>query len=373
MRRPGEVLVNVPYATPVVLLLGGVAADLFAPEPYYGLPLLACTPLVAGMAFSFRVSVVFAVLACLTAANLAHYAGRERSALLTDVLAVLLVSLVGLWNKWVVDRQSRNLAVALNVAEAAQRAVLPAPPGVVGPLSVADRYIAAQTGAAIGGDLYAIQETPFGIRAIIGDVRGKGLPAVSAVSLAVGAFREAAEHAPTLRALADRMDHALDREGARRRDTLDDIEGFVTALFVEVPDDGRAVRLLNRGHPPPILVHEGKARCLDPRTPELPLSTGLGRGHGGPSEEIFPFAPYDSLILVTDGVTEARNAKGAFFDAPAALDGTRARRPEKLADALVGAVADWTGGHRQDDMAVLVLTRTDTGDAGGTGDAADTR
>jgi serine phosphatase RsbU (regulator of sigma subunit) len=347
----------VPYVAPLLLLLGGVAAGAFGPRPYYGLPLLACTSMVAGMSYSFRASAVFALAACVAAAAAAGSAGRESSALLTDVAAVLTVSLVGLWIKWLVDRQGRNLAVALHVAEAAQRAVLPAPPTDVGPLTVADRYVAAQVGAAIGGDLYALQETPFGIRAMIGDVRGKGLPAVSAVSVAVGAFREAAEHAPTLHELADRLDRALDREGERRKDSEDDIEGFVTALLVQIPPSGETVTVLNRGHPPPYLLHAGNVVCLEPTHPELPLSTGLDSSHGAPVEETFPFAPNDSLVLVTDGVTEARNLDGGFFDVQRGLAETGLCRADELADALVKAVTEWTGGQRQDDMAVLVLTR----------------
>ncbi|MGP3973848.1 PP2C family protein-serine/threonine phosphatase [Streptomyces sp. 8N114] len=357
MGGPADGLGRVPYVAPPLLLLGGVAANVFGPKPYYGLPLLACTSMVAGMSYSFRSSALFAFAACLAAAGAAGYAGRDQPELLTDVAAVLVVSLVGLWIKWLVDRQGRNLAVALNVAEAAQRAVLPAPPTDVGPLTVADRYVAAQIGAAIGGDLYALQETPFGIRAMIGDVRGKGLPAVSAVSVAVGAFREAAEHAPTLHDLADRLDRALDREGERRRDTDDDIEGFVTALLVQIPPSGDTITVLNRGHPPPYLLHGGGVTCLEPTHPELPLSTGLVSPNGAPVEETFPFAPDDSLVLVTDGVTEARNAEGEFFDVQRGLGGTGLRRADELADALVKAVTEWTGGQRQDDMAVLVLTR----------------
>ncbi|MGX9229637.1 PP2C family protein-serine/threonine phosphatase [Streptomyces albus] len=357
MGGPAVALVRVPYAAPPLLLLGGVAADVFAPEPYYGLPLLACTSMVAGMVYSFRVSLLFALAACVAAASAAGYLGRVHSALFTDVAAVLVVSAVGLWIKWLVDRQGRSLAVALTVAEAAQRAVLPAPPNGIGPLSVADRYVAAQAGAAIGGDLYAIQDTPFGIRALIGDVRGKGLRAVSAVSVAVGAFREAAEHAPTLHDLADRLDRALNREGERRKNSEDDIEGFVTALLVQIPPSGETVTVLNRGHPPPYLLHDGAVLCLEPTHPDLPLSTGLGPSHGAPVEETFPFAPQDSLVLVTDGVTEARNEEGVFFDVQRGLAGRGLRGADELADALVKAVTEWTGGQRQDDLAVLVLTR----------------
>ncbi|MFG2841555.1 serine/threonine-protein phosphatase, partial [Kitasatospora sp. NPDC048296] len=86
-----------------------------------------------------------------------------------------------------------------------QRAVLPEPPRNIGPLTVAAGYTAAQAEARIGGDFFAVQETPFGVRMIIGDVRGKGLAAVAAVSIAIGAFRQEAEYAPSLVTLGRRM------------------------------------------------------------------------------------------------------------------------------------------------------------------------
>jgi serine phosphatase RsbU (regulator of sigma subunit) len=61
------------------------------------------------------------------------------------------------------------------------------------------------TKAQVGGDVYAVRATPFGVLAIIGDVRGKGLQAVSTVGLVIGAFRHEAGRAATLPELADRL------------------------------------------------------------------------------------------------------------------------------------------------------------------------
>ncbi|WP_030981027.1 SpoIIE family protein phosphatase, partial [Streptomyces sp. NRRL S-1824] len=94
----------------------------------------------------------------------------------------------------------------------------------------------------IGGDLYAVQETPFGLRAIVGDVVGKGMRAVPAVSAVLGAFREAAESAPDLGVLAQRLNHALER------DCHADEEGAeccTTALLAEFPPGGGTVTLLS--------------------------------------------------------------------------------------------------------------------------------
>ena len=54
--------------------------------------------------------------------------------------------------------------------------------------SVAGRYISATAAADIGGDLYEALDTPYGVRMIIGDVRGKGLDAVRLASIVLGSL-----------------------------------------------------------------------------------------------------------------------------------------------------------------------------------------
>lgn len=105
------------------------------------------------------------------------------------------------------------------------------------------------------------------MRLAVGDVRGKGLGAVEAVAVVLGAFREAAETEPTLEALAQRLERALAREGTRR-DSLDAVEGFTTCVLGEVPPGAGVLRLLNRGHPEPLLLHaNGELAVLAPAEP----------------------------------------------------------------------------------------------------------
>lgn len=359
---PGFILV-------ILLLTGGAAADFLGPEPYTGLPLLTGAPLVAGAMLSFRASAALVTLACVVSVLLDIRLERPTMALIVDLASVAAIGLLALTLNRLLARQNRRLAQARDVAEAAQRAVLPDPPIRVGPLRVAARYETAETEARIGGDLYAVQSTPFGIRAIIGDVRGKGLQAVATVSVAIGAFRQEAEHAPTLGELARRLDEALSREDARRKAVLaqgtDDSrevadgevsEDFTTAVLAEVGAEG-TVRLVNRGHPPPYLVADGTVVRLDPRRPELPLGLGpLDSGAAVPAPDTFPLPAGSALLLVTDGVTEARDRTGAFYDpCTARLDLPADPHPAELVDALVASVARWTGGPAQDDMAIMAL------------------
>ncbi|MFF4546820.1 hypothetical protein [Streptomyces sp. NPDC001435] len=64
-----------------------------------------------------------------------------------------------------------ELAQVRRIAEAAQRVLLRGVPDRLGPVRMAGMYLAAETGAQIGGDLYEATQTRFGVRMIVGDVR----------------------------------------------------------------------------------------------------------------------------------------------------------------------------------------------------------
>ncbi|MEU0603672.1 PP2C family protein-serine/threonine phosphatase, partial [Streptomyces sp. NPDC006393] len=283
---------------PAFLILGGMGADLFAPEPYMGLPLLAAAPLVGCVVLRTRASIGVAAAACVASVAIDLWMGRPLPAILVDLGVVGLISLIGLWVSHLMSRQRGHLTVARDIAEATQRAVLPSPPERVGSFDVAARYEPAQAEARIGGDLYAVQETPFGLRAIVGDVVGKGMGAVPAVSAVLGTFREAAEAAPDLGVLAQRLDHALER------DCHADEEGAeccTTALLVEVPPDGGTITLLSLGHPAPYLLHAGKVTQLVPTTPDLPLGTGLPETYDS-TPDTYLLPPDATVLMLTDGV-----------------------------------------------------------------------
>ncbi|MBW5485641.1 PP2C family protein-serine/threonine phosphatase [Streptomyces bambusae] len=143
-------------------------------------------------------------------------------------------------------RLLRELRRSREVAGAVQRTLLrPLPPRIEG------LGLAAVHGGVVGGDLYEALATPYGVRVVIGDVRGHGLPALGAAVAVLGAFREAAYDEPTLAGVLRRLERALRRAAA-------DLEDFVTVLLLEITEDS-AVTALNCGHPWPYLLHPGPA------------------------------------------------------------------------------------------------------------------
>ncbi|MER6300053.1 PP2C family protein-serine/threonine phosphatase, partial [Kitasatospora sp. NPDC001539] len=299
---------------PWLVVAGGLLWNSLDTADYWGDPLLAAAAVLAGALLTLRDTVAVGVANVVGIIVLSSQDGTiGTTAGYLELGNTVFTALLGVGVNRVLARHGRRLARVRSVAEAAQRAVLPEPPGRVGELEVAACYRAAQDEALIGGDAYALQTTPFGVRVLIADVRGKGLHAVGAVSVLLGAFREESHRAPDLGELADALERSLTRESAQLSEELQ-LEGFITALLVEFPPGEAAARTLDCGHPGPYLLDgEQPVRRWDAADPGLPLGMGvLGVARPRPQTRAFP--PDCTLLLVTDGVTEARNAAGEFYD-----------------------------------------------------------
>ncbi|MEX0171788.1 PP2C family protein-serine/threonine phosphatase [Streptomyces sp. LMG1-1-1.1] len=354
-------------ALPPLVIMGGVVFDVQTPPAYTAAPLFSAAPLIAAPFFSMVTTLVTGIAAVLASYGLHVYNGTAGDVpALTETLTVVTVSALALLINRVVRRSGERLASARVIAETAQKAVLPTPAERIGGLQCAARYEAAQADAFIGGDLFAVQDTPHGVRLVVGDVRGKGMDAVEAVAVVIGAFREAAEQERTLEGVAQRLERALAREGTRRHG-LDAFEGFTTAVLAEIPrTDGSGtfggfVRVVNRGHPPPLMLYaDGRLDLMEPGEAALPL--GMGDLAAWPDRaEARPYPPGATLLLYTDGLSEARNAEGVFYDPAERLAGRIFPGPEELLDALVDDVRLHTGGGSTDDMALLAVSRPAAG------------
>lgn len=181
-------------------------------------------------------------------------------------------------------------------------------------LEIATLYLAAAPQARIGGDFYAAADTPHGLRLILGDVRGKGLPAVGVSAALLGSFHEAAYDAPDLAHLAERLESTIARYTAAVP-AEDDCERFATAVIVEIPPAADHASVLSCGHPPALLVHDGRTRAVEPAAPSPPVNLAALLGSGYHVDRV-PLAVGDLLLLYTDGVSETRDPDGAFFPSP---------------------------------------------------------
>nr|WP_254876145.1 PP2C family protein-serine/threonine phosphatase [Streptomyces sp. CAI-85] len=333
---------------PVLIVLVVVLLDLAGGAGMIWLPMLAAGPALAATTNSPRGVLSVGLLAAGLGAALGiggQVPGRELTAVLAALAAVTLAS--GLASA-LRGRRERVLDAVRSVAEAAQHALLKPVPATVGPFQVAVRYNAAAAEARIGGDLYALIPTPYGVRLIVGDVRGKGLPAVGTAALVLGVFREAAYDEPDLLAVVDRIERSLARNLGG--------DDFVTAVVAGYPGKG-LLEVVNCGHAPPLLVRaDGEVVAVEPTHPSPPL--GLRALHDQtPSLQVLPFADADQLLLYTDGVTEARDRHRAFYPLADGLTRHICDEPARTLDAVQHDLLTHVGGRLHDDAALLLLRK----------------
>jgi serine phosphatase RsbU (regulator of sigma subunit) len=281
--------------------------------------------------------------------------------------AIIAVTLAAAYGSHVRLQREETLFQVRLVADAAQKVLLRPLPRRIEGVEIESLYLAAQEQARIGGDFYEAIGTPHGVRLLIGDVRGKGLSAVGAASAVISCFREAAYDEPDLQGIVHRLETTVVRHSAAFP-VQDQPEHFATALLAEIPHGGGRLRLLNCGHPPPLIAHGGKVRVLEPTIPSPPLNLGALIGDRYWVDSV-AFAPGDQLLLYTDGVSETRDHTGRFFPLS---DWMKRQDPEHLRELLDHLHRDLlrhSGGRLDDDIAALALRQTTAQDRGivGTG------
>lgn len=354
--RRGTGLGAVGVALPGGFLAAVVLLELVTPDwpcPFAP-PLLSVVPALAAATSGIWGSAAFTALSVVVSFLLVQIEGMQDTGIFyAQIVGLVAIFLVSLVPGYLRSRRERTVRRLRSVAEVVREAALVPVPERDGCVQAYAEYLAADDEARMGGDLYDVLDTPYGVRMIMGDVRGKGLSAVASATNLLGAFREAAPYAPSLPELARRLDRSVRRH--KRRAGLD-TEEFTTAVLVSVPAAGRQAEVVSCGHPGPLLIRNGLVSEITSTRPWLPL----GLGHLGPEEPQVDTADFDvgdRLLLYTDGVTEARDDGGAFYPLPERTRAWAEATPDRLVRHLVDDLGDHTGGGLGDDAAILVIQR----------------
>jgi serine phosphatase RsbU (regulator of sigma subunit) len=231
-----------------------------------------------------------------------------------------------------------------------QQGLRPASLPVVPGLQLAARSIPAARGGQLSGDFYDVHQAGEQRWAfVLGDVSGKGVHAAVVTSLARYTVRTLSAQPWPPRDVLGQLNHAL-------RAGTEDPERFCTVAYGQVtPRAGGGMRLVLAlgGHPQPLL-----RRADGSVTPVGRVGTVLGLlPQVEIHEAVVELDPGDTLVVYTDGVTEARLGDELFgdqrlADALAAADGGA----DQVADAVLAAVQGFTVD--RDDVALLVMTAT---------------
>ncbi|MGW5093722.1 PP2C family protein-serine/threonine phosphatase [Streptomyces nodosus] len=353
-RQPSPLLLLIPVALIVVI----TAADIGS-GPYIVLsPLLVIAPtLTAWFAGPWTTGGIGALAVAGELISGWHSGAIASRNVTVEVASIAVLTLLIVVLCAVRDRHARQLAKARSVAEAAQHVVMWPLPSRLGPLQLASLYLAAEEEAEIGGDLYAAARTDNTARVMIGDVRGKGLPALGEAALLLGAFREAAHEHASLPQLAAALERSMARCLADFEPDAEAGERFITALLLEIPDDEPIARITSCGHPPPLILGPDNAVALPHLHPSPPIGVDVA-APGNHVVDVLPFAPQDTLLLYTDGVAEARDHSGVFYPFADRAAQWADHSPEALLDRVERDLLAYTGGRLCDDVALLAIRRT---------------
>ena len=202
-------------------------------------------------------------------------------------------------NAFKILNESERAKSELSIANDIQQSSLPNGYFIDDRIELVGELVAAKE---VGGDFFDyffLDDTHIAL--IIGDVSGKGVPAAMFMMRAITCIRSLLPSGESPSAILSKANTAL------RKGNANDM--FVTA-FLGILDVGTGVlKFANAGHNPPLITR-------NKRFLPLPCSKGFLLGAMEQSflkdEEVY-LKPGDTLVLYTDGVTEARNAQGEFY------------------------------------------------------------
>ena len=261
----------------------------------------------------------------------------------TVFVGFLLVNLLVLLE--VADRLS--LKNDLEVARDIQRAMLPQAkyeaPGF-------EAYGLTRPANTVGGDFYdALPLSDGRVVLTVGDVAGKGSPAALLMALLLAMFRTLVDEGLETAELAERLNVQVWRHSPASR--------FIT-LFIATcdPATGR-IEYINAGHTPALLRRRSGAF-------EHLTGGGIALGmfdHSKYQAHEARLEPGDTLVLYSDGVTEAENHQGQPFEESGlerVVDALATSKPADLAHGILKAVERHASETSlADDLTVLVVAR----------------
>ena len=304
---------------------------------------LAVGPLLASLLLAPLATAALAGWAVLLGVGLIVDQPAHPEGFASRVSVLVLLAAFAVVNAVLRAAAQRRLSQVRAVARVAQSAVLREVPATVTAGRLTSRYLSAAAEAQVGGDLLEVVSDGGRSRWLIGDTRGKGLPAVRLASIAMTSFRDAcAQPGLALAEIARAVDQSVTRASGD--------EGFVTAVFAEFDPRGW-LQLVICGHPPPLrLAADGSLRTLAPQAYATPL--GL---HPDIQTATFSVGAGDRLLFYTDGLLEARDRAGRYFHLEGCADTLRKPDLEMAADELLGRLMAHTGRRLEDDIALLLF------------------
>lgn len=209
------------------------------------------------------------------------------------------------------NRESEQLEMQINMAADVQQRMIPQTPPVVPGVDLANVYVPCYQ---LGGDLYDFIELPYdNVGLTIADVSGKGVPASLIMASVRAALRAQADNVYYLSEIIKRINTMLCRDTKSTE--------FVTLFYGVMDARNRRLTYINAGHSPAMLLRNGQIS-------ELGIGDQGSMVLGVDCDQTFKqnfvdLKSGDTLLLYTDGLSEARNFNEEMFGKQRVIDSFR--------------------------------------------------
>lgn len=226
------------------------------------------------------------------------------------------------------ERERLAIDNELQTAREIQRSILPSAMPVVPGLAFHAGY---EPASSVAGDLYDFRADDAGVGVVVADVAGHGVPAALIASMVKIAIASQPTRDPAM--LLTALNDILRREVRR---------AFVTATALRF--EQRRVLVCNAGHPAPLLLRNGAFEELG--VPGVLLGRFANVRYTATG---IALQPGDRIVAYTDGIPEARNARGEAFGEE------RLREAVRKGEDVIAAVHAWRDDEDADDLTIVVI------------------
>lgn len=239
-------------------------------------------------------------------------------------------------------RKSERIQSELDIAAGIQQSMLPGPWGT-GSDGVEISAL-LESAREVGGDMYDYVRNGDAVYLLVADVSGKGVPAALVMTSVLSLFRSEAGRGSFPSEILAHINRVTCRGNTACM--------FVTALVARLK--GASLEIANAGHNPPLLYSEGHWSVMR-LAPALPLGIMDDTEY---ADTVITFAPDHLLLLYTDGLTEAENAKGEQFGENRLLEtlsNAPSTAPGEITQLLRREVAKFAPGGLSDDITIVCM------------------
>jgi len=201
----------------------------------------------------------------------------------------------------------------------------------------------------VGGDMIdyiQLNDTTYGIA--IADISGKELGAALHMVKLQAILRTVVSDFKSLSKLGEKINTIFCRDTGKKR--------FASMLYLELSTKSNKVRFVNAGHFPPIKVSQNNIVTFSKGQAALGLSKGIKY-----KEQQLELNSGEVVILYSDGVTEAMNTKGQFFNETrlnSIVKHTAYKTASEIGAIILKEVKDFVGSAKiHDDLSLVVIKK----------------